>query len=84
MITEIKMPKCIKTLTQFNDWVKSLSNPNQDLEIWMKRRTNFYPYDFTEMNCDDKVHYLISDSISSGTAKVKNFNRVFKFQIRSV
>lgn len=39
MITEIKMPNEIETLEQFNDWVKSMPNENQDLEIWMKRRT---------------------------------------------
>lgn len=84
MIIETKMPNNIHTLEQFNEWVKSISNEKQDLEIWMKRRTNFYPYDFTKINGEDKVHYLISDSLSSGTSKVKNFNRIFKFQIRTV
>jgi hypothetical protein len=82
MITEIKIPNGIETLEQFNEWVKSMSDEKQDLEIWMKRRTNFYPYDFTIQG--DKVHYLISDGISSGRSKVKNFGRIFKFQIRTV
>lgn len=84
MISEIKMPNEIETLEQFNAWVKSMSNEKQDLEIWMKRRTNFYPYAFTKINSSDKIHYLISDSISSGVSRVKNFNRIFKFTIRTI
>lgn len=32
----------------------------------------------------DRIHYLISDSVSYGISHVKNFNRIFKFQLRTV
>lgn len=84
MMLEVKMPKDIKTLEEFNDWTKSMSTETQDLEIWMKRRTNFYPYAFTKLEFGDRIHYLISDSVSYGISHVKNFNRIFKFQLRTV
>ena len=74
----IKMPKEITTYSQYEEWVKSQAN----LQVSMKQRTNFYPYAFTIENKEGtEVDYLISDSVSRGRCKVKNFNRVFKFQI---
>lgn len=84
MITLIKMPNTIESLEQFNEWVKSLDTPTQELEIWMKRRTNYYPYYFTYSPDGDTIQYLISDGISRGECKIKNFNKVFKFQLRTV
>lgn len=86
MTTVIRMPKNITTLAQYKDWVKSVNNGKQELEVWMKRRTSYYPYAFTVERVkenNDKVHYLISDTISWGFAYVKSFNRIFTFKIRT-
>ncbi len=83
MITEIKMPKEISTLEKYFEWVKSFTNEKQDLEVWMKRRTSYYPFDFRNED-DNRVSYLISDGISRGCSNIKNFNKIFKFQIRTV
>lgn len=79
--TTIKMPKNITTLEQFNEWCKSLNTDKQELNIWMKRRKQFYPYSFSNLMFGSRVHYLISDSFSTGVSYVKNFNRVFTFKI---
>lgn len=77
----IKMPKEIETLEQYNEWVNSLNTSNTELEVRMKRRTNFYPYHFTYLQFGTRVHYLISDTVSSGICHVKNFNKVFQFTL---
>lgn len=85
MLTEIKMPKEINTLQEFNKWGKSLHTDKQDFEILMKRRPNFHPFDFREhkdKNGITKIHYLIDDGVSSGYSQIENFNRIFKFRIR--
>lgn len=81
MRENIKLPKDILTLEQFEEWVKNQNTNNQELEIQMKRRTNFYPYHFTKLEFGERVHYLISDSVSTGISHVKNFNRIFTFKL---
>jgi hypothetical protein len=77
---EIKMPKSITTLEEYNTWVKSFANGSDiELEVTMKRRSE-YPYAFSVMSNGD-VHYLISDGYSTGRCKVSSFNRTFKFSI---
>jgi hypothetical protein len=80
----IKMPSNIKTLEIFKEWSESFNTPKSILEIRMKRRQQFEPYHFTKYkNTDsihgDKVHYLISDSVSTGVCHIRNFNRIFLF-----
>lgn len=75
----IKMPKEIESLEQFNNWIDSLNTTRTEIQIRMKRRTNFYPYDFIPLEDGLKVDYLISDSVSRGICMVKNFNKVFQF-----
>lgn len=77
----IKMPKNIETLEQFNTWVNSFKDEKNVLDIRMKKRTIFYPYHFTYLEYGTRVHYLISDSVSTGVAHVKNFNRIFQFTL---
>ncbi len=82
MRTEIKMPKNITSMADYYDWVKSFDTETTELDVRMKRRTNFYPYDF-RFEKDGKVEYLISDSVSYGCCKISNFNMVFKFEVVS-
>jgi energy-coupling factor transporter transmembrane protein EcfT len=82
----ISMPKTITTLEKYNEWVKSFETPTQELEVSMKTRS-YYPYSMSVVHTHpekgDKVDYLISDSVSTGYAYVKNFNRCFSFKIRT-
>ena len=78
MRTEIKLPKEIDTLSKFMDWCLSKETRFDDLEIRMKRRTNFQPYDFRDFKrVDGKIEYLISDGVSYGLAKISSFNKIF-------
>jgi hypothetical protein len=79
-IIEIKMPKEITTIEQFNEWCNSLNTDRQDFEIVMKRRPNFHPFNFTEHK--NKIHYLIDDGVASGFSRISNFNKIFTFRIR--
>lgn len=80
MRTEVKMPKTITTMAEYEEWVNSFNTERQDLEIRMKRRSNFYPYSFA-FEKDGSVQYLISDGVSYGRCKIINFNRVFRFTL---
>jgi hypothetical protein len=85
--TYYKMPKEIVTLEQYDEWFKQMNETHQgNFEVEMKQRTSFYPYAFTTIRkvvidyvWVDTVHYLISDTVSTGIAKVTSFNKIFNF-----
>lgn len=82
-----KLPNEVITLEQYDDWFKQMNESHQgNFEVEMKQRASFYPYAFTVIRkveskglMVDKVHYLISDTVSTGIAKVTSFNKIFNF-----
>lgn len=72
--TQTTLPKEIKTIKQFNEWIE-----NNSIEVRMKNRGD-YAENFS-IKSNGKISYKLTDGVSKGCADINNFNRIFTFFI---
>ena len=75
----IKLPKEITGLQDFLDYIDLYKqDPNNDIQIKL-RRSGYSAYSFSIHR--ERIHYLKSDGIGTGSFTPKSFNRFFDLYV---